>query len=199
MQFGTNGVPVGTIGSFSGTTGLTASPPGANAPASLSFTANFGSGPQTVTLGMGHYGQADGVTQFAGSAYNVSKLSQDGIPAGSFTGITTTSAGSVVANYDNGQSQVVAQVPVVTFADPDALQRQNGQAFTATLQSGAPVAQSQGQNGAGSLVTSSVESSNVDIASEFSKLIVAQEAYGANAKMITTADTMLQVTINMKT
>ena len=48
-------------------------------------------------------------------------------------------------------------------------------------------------------MTGSVESSNVDIASEFSKLIVAQEAYGANAKMITTADAMLQVTLNMKT
>jgi len=94
---------------------------------------------------------------------------------------------------------VIAQVPVVTFADPDGLQRQNGQAFTTSLQSGAAVAQSAGANGAGSLVTGSVESSNVDIASEFSKLIVAQEAYGANAKMITTADAMLQVTLNMKT
>ncbi len=199
VQFGTNGVPVGTIGSFSGATGLTASTPTANGPASLTFTANFGSGPQTVTLGMGNYGQADGVTQFAGSSYSVNKLSQDGIAAGSFTGITMTSSGNVVANYDNGQTQTVAQVPVITFADADALQRQNGQAFTATLQSGTPIAQSQGKNGAGSLVTSSVESSNVDIASEFSKLIVAQEAYGANAKMITSADTMLQVTINMKT
>jgi flagellar hook protein FlgE len=94
---------------------------------------------------------------------------------------------------------VVAQVPVITFANPDALQRQNGQAFTATTESGNPIAQSQDTNGAGSLVTGSVESSNVDIATEFSKLIVAQEAYSANAKMITTGDTMLQVTINMKT
>ena len=199
VQFGTNGVPEGTIGSFSGATGLTPSSFSANGPASLSFTANFGSGPQTVSLSMGNYGQANGVTQFAGSSYNISQLSQNGIPAGSFTNVTMTESGNVVANYSNGQSQVIAQVPVVTFADSDGLQRQNGQAFTTSLQSGAAVAQSAGANGAGSLVTGSVESSNVDIASEFSKLIVAQEAYGANAKMITTADAILQVTLNMKT
>ena len=90
-------------------------------------------------------------------------------------------------------------MPVITFADADALQRQNGQAFTATSLSGDAIAQSANTNGAGDLVTGSVESSNVDIATEFSKLIVAQQAYSANAKMVTTADTMLQVTINMKT
>ncbi len=199
VQFGTNGAPAGTIGSFSAASGLTASPATTNGPALLTFTANFGGGPQPVTLGLGNYGEANGVTQFAASTYSQGNLTQNGIPPGSFTGITTTASGNVVANYNNGQSQVVAQVPVITFANPDALQRQNGQAFTATSQSGNAIAQSQGTNGAGSLVTGSVESSNVDIATEFSKLIVAQEAYGANAKLITTADTMLQVTINMKT
>ncbi len=99
-----------------------------------------------------------------------------------------TDSGDIVANYNNGQSQTIAQVPVVTFADSDALQRQNGQAFTATAASGDPIAQAADTNGAGSLVTGSVESSNVDIATEFSKLIVAQQAYSANAKMVTTAD-----------
>ncbi|MBV8614632.1 MAG: flagellar hook protein FlgE [Acetobacteraceae bacterium] len=198
VQFGTNGAAAGTIGSFSGATGLTPSPASTNGPASLTFTANFGSGPQTITLGLGHYGQQDGLTQFAGDTANP-RFTTDGVPAGNFTGITMTNTGGVMANYDNGQSQLVAQVPVITFANADALQRQNGQAFTTSLQSGAAVAQAAGANGAGSLVTGSVESSNVDIASEFSKLIVAQEAYGANAKMITTADAMLQVTLNMKT
>lgn len=199
VQFGTNGVPSGTIGSFASPSGLTPSSFSAGAPATLTFTADFGGGPQTINLGLGDFGSAGGVTQFGGSAYSVSNITQNGVPAGSFTGIAMTSTGNVVANYNNGQSQVVAQIPVVTFANPDALQRQNGQAFTATTESGNPIAQSQGTNGAGSLVTGSVESSNVDIATEFSKLIIAQEAYSANAKMITTGDNMLQVTINMKT
>ncbi|MBN9562841.1 MAG: flagellar hook-basal body complex protein, partial [Alphaproteobacteria bacterium] len=80
----------------------------------------------------------------------------------------------------------------------DGLQRQDGQAFTATNASGTPLAEDAGTNGAGSLVTQSTESSNVDIASEFTKLIVAQRAYSANTKMVTTADDMLQQTIDMK-
>jgi flagellar hook protein FlgE len=187
VQFNANG----TIGSFT--------PPVAGSAATLAFQANFGSESQPINLNLGNFGQADGVTQFSASTYSLRNITQDGIPPGGFTGITMTATGNVVANYNNGQSQIVAQVPIITFANPDALQRQNGQAFTATSQSGTPIAQSQGTNGAGTLVTGSVESSNVDIASEFSKLIVAQEAYGANAKLITSADTMLQVTINMKT
>jgi flagellar hook protein FlgE len=87
---------------------------------------------------------------------------------------------------------------MVTFNAPDQLQRQDGQAFTASTASGTPLAEAAGTNGAGTLVTESTESSNVDIATEFSKLIVAQEAYSANTKMVTTADQMLQQTISMK-
>ncbi len=199
VNFGTNGMPAGTIGSFTGPSGLTPSAFSAGGPADLTFTADFGGGPQTVKFSLGDYGSSSGVTQFGSGAYTVSNVSQNGVAAGNFTGISMTSTGNVVADYDNGQTQIVAQVPVITFANPNALQRQNGQAFSATTQSGTALAQSQGANGAGSLVTGSVESSNVDIANEFSKLIVAQEAYSANAKMITTGDTMLQVTINMKT
>ena len=91
-----------------------------------------------------------------------------------------------------------ATIPIETFAAPDALQRQSGQAFTATQQSGLANAQSVKSNTAGSLVVGSVEASNVDVATEFSKLIVAQQAYGANTKVITTASDMLTQTIDMK-
>lgn len=199
VQFGTNAVAAGTIGSFGVVSGgVTASAFSANAPADLTIATNFGSGPQTITLNMGNFGQANGVTQFAAGAYSLRNITQNGVAPGSFSGITMTSSGDVVANYNNGQSQTVAQVPVITFAAPDALQRQNGQAFTATTDSGNAIAQSANTNGAGGLVTGSVEESNVDIATEFSKLIVAQQAYGANAKMLTTAQQLLQTTIDMK-
>ena len=103
-----------------------------------------------------------------------------------------------MVNYDNGQSRVIAQVPLITFNNPNGLQRQDGQSFTASQDSGAPLAETASTNGAGNLVAESVESSNVDIATEFSKLIVAQRAYSANTKMVTTADDMLQQTIDMK-
>ena len=126
-------------------------------------------------------------------------LTQNGVAPGSFSGVVAQANGDIVVNYDNGQTRTIAQVPVVTFNAPDSLQAQNGQAFTATLNSGTPLAEPASTNGAGNLVVSSVEGSNVDIASEFSQLIVAQSAYSANTKVITTAAQMLQQTINMQT
>jgi flagellar hook protein FlgE len=101
-------------------------------------------------------------------------------------------------NYDNGQSNVIYRVPIITFNDPNGLQRQDGQSFTVSQDSGGPLAETANTNGAGGLITQSTESSNVDIASEFTKLIVAQRAYSANTKIVTTSDDMLQQTIDMK-
>ncbi len=194
-----NAVTAGTVGSVGNATGaVTASGYSANGPASLNFTADFGEGPQAVSLQLGNYGQSNGVTQFAGTDYTLRGLSQNGIPPGAFSSVSTQTSGDVVVNYDNGQSRTVARVPLVQFADPDALQRQDGQAFTATTQSGVALAQDAGKGGGGSIITSSVEGSNVDIATEFTKLIVAQQAYGANAKVITTANQLLQQTLDMK-
>ena len=196
VQFGANGMPAGTLGGITPNapaTGGSAAPKQGD-PATLGFTL----GKQAITLNLGSYGTSTGVTQYAGTQYSLRGASQDGVPPGSFSGVATQANGDIVVNYDNGQSRTVARVPLVDFADSDALQRQDGQAFTATLQSGGGVTQNAGSNGAGTLVTSSVESSNVDIATEFSKLIVAQRAYSANTKMVTTADDMLQQTIDMK-
>ncbi len=201
VEFGStsgNPVPAGTIGSIANATGgVTAPPYSANGAASLTFTANFGSGPQPITLNLGNYGQPNGLTQYAGTSYSVDGLTQNGVPPGHYSGVATQANGDVVVNYDNGQSRVVAQVPLTTFANPDALQRQNGQAFTATLDSGIALANSAGAGGTGQLVASATEGSNVDIASEFTQLIVAQQAYSANAKVITTADTLMQTTIDI--
>jgi flagellar hook protein FlgE len=194
-----NPVPEGTVGSLINPTGsITTSSFAAGSPATLNLTVDFGSGPQTIQLGMGTYGAADGLTQYAGTTYSLRGLTQNGVPPGAFKNVTTDANGSVIVNYDNGQSRVVGQVPIVTFNAPDQLQRQNGQAFTATQNSGTPVAQEAGTNGAGSLVIGSVEQSNVDIASELTKMIVAQQAYSANAKVITSANQLLQTTIDMK-
>jgi flagellar hook protein FlgE len=194
-----NAVPEGTVGSITGGTGSVSTgtyTPGAAA--TLSFTDDFGAGAQTITLNLGTYGQSNGVTQYAGTAFSLQGINQDGVPPGSFSSVTTTKAGDVQVNYNNGQSRTIARVPVTTFNNPDALQRQDAQSFTATVASGNPASNDSGTNGAGGLVVSSVEDSNVDIASEFSKLIVAQRAYTANSKIVTTADELLQQTLDMK-
>jgi flagellar hook protein FlgE len=201
-----NGAPSGTAGALQPDVGdpgsiVTANPayiPNTNTAATVQFTTNFGSGPQAITINLGTFGQTNGVTQFAGSTYNLRGLTQNGVPPGAFSSVTTQTNGDIIVNYDNGQTRTIAQVPVVTFNAADKLQRQNGEAFTASTGSGTPLAEAPGTNGAGNLVTQSVESSNVDIAAEFSKLIVAQQAYSANTKMVTTASQMLQQTIDMK-
>ena len=203
VQFGSivsgNPVSAGTIGQIGATTGsITTTGYSAGAAATMSMVMNFGSGPQTVSLNLGTYGGSTGVTQYAGTSYDLQGLSQDGVPPGSYAGVTMQANGNVVVNYNNGQNKTIAQVPLVTFNNPDALQRQNGQSFTTTTTSGNPLAEQVSTNGAGSLAVSSVESSNVDIATEFSQLIVAQQAYSANTKVVTTANDMLQATLNMK-
>jgi flagellar hook protein FlgE len=167
------------------------------AAAALTLTTNFGSGDQTINLNLGTFGGTTGVTQFAGTTYSLLGLTQDGVPPGSFSGVTAQDNGNVIVNYNNGQTRTIAQIPLTTFNAPDSLQSQNGQSFTATPASGSPLTEAVGTNGAGSLVVGSVEGSNVDIASEFTKLIVSQQAYSSNAKVVTTANTMLQATLQM--
>ena len=192
-------VPDGTVGAFTGATGTVVPSTGAaGTPASFTFTANFGQGPQAVTLGLGEFGVAQGLTQFAAKELVVRNLEQDGVPLGAYAGVGVRENGDVAVNYDNGQSRVIARVPLVAFNDPDKLQRLDGQAFMRTVGSGEARVTDSASNGVGKLVTGSLERSNVDIASEFTKLIVAQRAYTANTRVVTTSDEMLQETLNMR-
>lgn len=200
-NFNSNGTLASVVPASNGANGsVTADGSDPNGTSGLiDFTASdVSTGGNPIQLNLGTLNGSEGVTQFAASQYSLGNVTQNGVPPGSFTGITMDDNGNVIANYNNGQSQTIANVPLVTFRNADALQSQNGQAFTATAASGNAVANSVNTNGAGTLVAGSVESSNVDIATEFSKLIVAQQAYGANAKMITSANQMLQTTIDMK-
>ena len=190
------GQPAGTIGSITPGAGITL-PAGGNK-AALNLTATFGGATQPISLNLGTYGGTSGVTQYAGTAYTLEGINQDGVAPGSFNGITMQTSGDVVANYNNGETRVVGKVPLMTFANADQLQRQNGQAYTPTINSGVALVQSAGNGSAGSLVVGSLEGSNVDIATEFTKLIVAQQAYSANAKVVSTANTLLQTTLDMK-
>ena len=99
-------------------------------------------------------------------------------------------------NYNNGTSKIVSQIPIVQFFAQDQLQRVTGGAFAATLASGTPRFGAPGTNGGGTIAGGSLESSTVDIATEFTAMIQAQQIYSANAKTITTVDNMLSTIIN---
>ena len=159
---------------------------------------NYGQGPQNVRIFLGSFGLADGVTQFAGADYALRSLAQNGVPQGSFSSLALNETGDVVINYDNGQSRTIARVPVVTFNEADKLERIDGQAFMRTVEAGEAKVLDPARDGAGKLVVGSIERSNVDMAAEFSKLIVAQRAYTANTRIVTASDEMLLDTLNMK-
>lgn len=201
LQFGATATPAvdsGTLGSFASANNLTAGTTAAGDPATLTFDTDLGEGTQTVVLNLGEIGVARGLTQFAAREFSVRNLAQNGVPPGAYSGLQIGDNGDVSINYDNGQSRVVGRVPLVTFSDPDALQRLDGQAFMRTIESGEARVTDVATDGAGRLVVGSIERSNVDIATEFTKLIVAQRAYTANTKVVTTSDELLQDTINMK-
>ncbi len=201
LQFGATSTPAvdaGTLGGFTTANNLTPGTTAAGDAATLAFSTDLGEGSQNITLNLGEIGVARGLTQFAANEFSVRNLTQNGVPPGSFSGLQIADSGDVSINYDNGQSRVVGRVPLVTFSDPDALQRLDGQAFMRTTESGEARVTDVATDGAGRLVVGSIEKSNVDIATEFTKLIVAQRAYTANTKVVTTADELLQDTINMK-
>ena len=187
----------GTLGTLSGATGALSNTSTATE-GKIAISPNFGTGTQPISLDLGAFNQSTGVTQFSGTDYTLTSADQDGVPPGNYTGVSANSDGNIVASYDNGRNVTIAQVPLVTFENANDLQRQNGQSFTASQDSGVARVSAFNTNGAGSVVVGSTESSNVDIAAELSKLIVAQQAYGANAKVITTANEMLSTTLNIK-
>jgi len=135
-----------------------------------------------------------GVTQFADVNGNVqvNQIQQDGFPAGQLQSVSVSTNGRIVGTYTNGRNIDLAEISVATFNGTNFLKRIDGGAFEATDESGAALF----GNG-GTIVGSSLESSNTDIADEFTKLIVTQQAYSANTKVITTTNSMVQDLLNV--
>ena len=148
---------------------------------------------QTIDLNLGAYNAATGVTQFANttSTVSVSSFQQNGLGAGSFSSIGIDANGLVSINYSNGSVRNIYQVPIAQFNSPDNLQRVTGGAYGATLASGTANLSLAGTNGTGTIASSSLEASTVDIATEFTQMIETQQIYSANAKVVTTVDSML--------
>jgi flagellar hook protein FlgE len=142
----------------------------------------------TMSFGTG------GLTQFADTNGNaqVNQLQQDGFAAGQLQSVSVSNQGRVVGAYSNGRNIDLAAVSVATFNGPNFLKRTDGGAFEVTNESGQALF-----GKGGSISGSSLESSNTDIADEFTKLIVTQQAYSANTKVITTANTMVSDLLNV--
>jgi flagellar hook protein FlgE len=136
------------------------------------------------------------LTQVAAPSATASTL-QNGYSSGSLTTYTINSNGVIEGTFTNGQTQPLGQILLGTFANEEGLSRNGSNKFLATLSSGAPNIGVPGTGGRGTLSGGSLEQSNVDISTQFADLIVAESGYQANAKVVTTLDTIVQDTINL--
>ena len=144
-----------------------------------------------ITLNMGNPGVNDGLTSLSGD-FTTDYVRQDGAKFGSYSGVSIDESGVVTALFDNGETRPIAILPLATFSNPNGMESLTGNAWIETDYSGAPMLKRAGTNGAGEISSNALESSTVDLATEFSNMIVTQRAYSAATKIITTSDEMLE-------
>jgi len=138
-----------------------------------------------------------GFSQFSGQ-YNVISSQQNGAELGLRTGISIDKDGFVTAQFSNGQNSKIFKLAVATFANANGLSEQTGNVFRESPASGSYNLREAGAGSAGIVAAGALEASNVDLADEFSKMIVTQRAYSANTKVISTADQMMQELLQLR-
>jgi flagellar hook protein FlgE len=154
--------------------------------------AQSGAAPQAMQVAL-----REGLTQFA-IGFGVNSVVTDGAPPGDLVGVTLEENGVLNAQYSNGRSRPIYQIPVATFLNANGMQSEMNGAYRQTLESGAYTINPAGAGGAGRINAGVLESSNVDLGSEFTNMIQTQRAYSASSRIITTADEMLEELIRIK-
>jgi len=163
-----------------------------NPATSIQLTLNNGAtSPQTVNLDFTN------MTQLANDS-DVSMASQDGMAPGSLIGFNVTDRGEVIGLFSNGLNQTIGQLALANFINPAGLQRVGQNLFVPSANSGTAQVGTAGTNGRGGIAAGYMEMSNVDLAQQFTDMIVAQRGFQANSRVITTSDEMLQDLVNLK-
>lgn len=193
-------------GTASGTIDITFNSDGSLAstspsPATVAVTGwTDGAADSTITMNLGTAGGTDGLTQYASGettpTVNVTSISSDGLSYGKLSSISIGKNGVVDATYSNGQTIAIYKIAVATFADPTGLSAASDGLYSATVTSGNAALQTSGENGAGTIYGSELESSTTDTSSQFSSMISAQQAYSAASQVISTVNKMYDTLIS---
>ncbi|MET3912355.1 flagellar hook protein FlgE [Bradyrhizobium sp. S3.3.6] len=193
-------------GTASGTIAITFNSDGSLAstspsPATVAVTGwTDGAADSTITMSLGTAGGTDGLTQYASGettpTVNVTSISSDGLSYGKLSSISIGKNGIVDATYSNGQTIAIYKIAVATFADPTGLSAASDGLYSATVTSGNAALQASGENGAGTIYGSELESSTTDTSSQFSSMISAQQAYSAASQVISTVSKMYDTLIS---
>jgi flagellar hook protein FlgE len=163
----------------------------------ISFT-GLTDGASNLTFNWNLYGSngQPTITQF-NAASTTTPTSQDGYATGTYQGFTVNSSGVISATYSNGNTVNIGQVALADMPNTEGLSLQGGNIYETTAASGGASIGAPGSGALGTIQDDALEASNVNISAQFSDLIIAQQAYEASSKAITTFDTVSQDTINM--
>lgn len=142
-------------------------------------------------------GTTASLTGYAASSAT-SSITQNGAAPGMIDNISISADGTIAATLGAGQTVPIAQLALGTFNNPKGLVKLGSNKFAASQQAGIPNVGVAGAGGRGTLIGSALEQSNVDIAQEFTQMILAQRGYQANSKAITVSDELLVDTLNLK-
>jgi flagellar hook protein FlgE len=146
--------------------------------------------PQTLTLDVSKLTQL-----FSASTANAVA---NGAPAGSLSAFTVSQTGEVLGIYSNGTTKVIGQVALALFTNPGGLMKVGSNSYQPTVNSGEPIIGTPGSGGRGVIASGYLEMSNVDLAQEFTSMIMAQRGFQANSRVITTSDEILQELVNLR-
>jgi flagellar hook-basal body protein len=151
--------------------------------------------PATIITDFGANNSVDGLTGF-GSTSTAAMVNQDGFTDGKLDAISVSAEGDIVALYTNGISRRLAQIPLVTFRNAAGLQSTEGSLWQLSTNSGSPTRRTAGQN-SGLITSGALESANVDIATEFTRLITSQRGFQVSARVVQTTDEVLEELANL--
>jgi flagellar hook protein FlgE len=180
--------------------GTPTSPPGTYDGGAVTITWPLPDGTTTTTSITPDFGKelaAGGITQFATEA-NAVVADQNGYSRGELTGITVDKVGIINGVFSNGRQQLLGQVALATFSNPGGLMKEGENNYIKTTNSGDAIIRAPGTAEAGLVTAGALEMSNVDLATQFSDMIVTQRGFQASSRVITTSDEILQELINLK-
>jgi flagellar hook protein FlgE len=163
----------------------------------LRINPNNGADPMEITFDAGSPNSNDGLTGFA-NTMTASATGQDGYASGILENIAIGSDGIITGIFSNGVSRTMGQIYLADFNNAGGLLKIGSSLFNESANSGTAVAGIAGETISGSITSGALEMSNVDLAQEFTSMIVAQRGFQANAKIITTSDSMLAELVNLK-
>ncbi len=167
-------------------------------PHTITFNFSGGGAPnQQIDLVLGPTTGGGSTTQYP-MASTTNFQTQDGYAPGQLTSMSVSTDGVISGNYSNGQVLGLYQISLANFNNPWGLERQGGNLFSETYESGPAFTNAPGVGSLGNINPDSLEQSNVDLATEFVNMITTERGYQANSKVITTTDAMLQELLNLK-